>query len=76
MTIVDLAAPATLFEARDPLDDQLNGQALQQGTVQEVVLMAMEFADCRLETARIVTADQQELRAGEIETIYMEQITD
>ncbi|WP_267382766.1 MULTISPECIES: hypothetical protein [unclassified Sphingomonas] len=76
MTIVDLAAPATLFEARDPLDEQLNGQPLQQGTVQEVVLAAMEFADCRLETARIVTADQQELRAGEIETIYMERIAD
>ncbi|WP_267397682.1 MULTISPECIES: hypothetical protein [unclassified Sphingomonas] len=74
MNIVDLAAPATLFEARDPLDEQLNGQPLQQGTVQEVVLAAMEFADCRLHTAKIVTADQQELRADEIETIYMEQI--
>ncbi|WP_242154458.1 hypothetical protein [Sphingomonas sp. BAUL-RG-20F-R05-02] len=76
MNIVDLAAPATLFEASDPLDEQLNGQAVQQGTVQEVVLTAMEFADCRLKTAKIVTADQHELRAGEIEMIYMERIAD
>ena len=74
MITVNLATPATLFESVDPLDEQLSGQALQKGTVEEVVLAAMEFADCRLATAKIVTADRRELHAGEIEKIYIDVI--
>ncbi|WP_267397776.1 MULTISPECIES: hypothetical protein [unclassified Sphingomonas] len=71
-----LATPATLFEACDPLDDELNGQPLQEGTLEEVVVTAMEFADCRLATAKIVTADHEELHAREIEDVFSEQISE
>lgn len=75
MPVPNLAIPATLFEAVDPLDDGLSGQALQQGPLRDVVEIAITtMADCRLETAKIVTADGTELHAAAIETLYQDEV--
>ena len=77
MPALNLATPATLFEAVDPLDDQLSGQEHQQGSLHDVVEIAMTtMPDCRLETAKIVTADGTELHAAAIETLYEEEVAE
>ena len=77
MPALNLATPATLFEAVDPLDDELSGQELQQGSLHDVVETAMTtMADCRLETAKIVTADGTELHAAAIGTLYEDEVAE
>jgi hypothetical protein len=36
----------------------------------------MGFADCRLASARIVTVDERELHAGEIERLFWERVSE
>ena len=76
MTTPDLATPATLFEAVDPVDDELSGQALREGPLRDMVETAMTMADCRLASAKIVTADGTELHATAIETLYGDELSE
>ena len=75
MPTSNLAVRATLFEASDPLDNELSGQAVEQGPLSAMVVTAMEMADCRLASARIVTVDGTELHGDAIETLYWDKLS-
>lgn len=75
MQTSNLAVRATLFEAFDPLDNELHGQALEQGPLSDMVVTAMEMADCRLASAKILTVDGTELHGNAIETLYWEKLS-
>lgn len=71
----DLVEQATLFECIDALDEQLCGQPLHHGTLCEMITIANGWHDCRLSTARIVTAGGVEFRAREIECMICDELT-
>ena len=66
----DLCEQATLFECVDPMDEELCGQAVEHGSLREMVAIANTWCDVRLGSAKIVTAGAVEYRACEIERIH------
>ena len=66
----DLREQATLFEGIDPTDEELSGQAVECGSLRDMIAIANTWHDTRLCTAKVVTASAVEYRASEIEHIH------
>lgn len=76
MPSYNLTEQATLFECIDPLNEELCGQPLHHGTLAEMVVIANDWHDVRLCSAKIVTAGDVEYRARDIERIHWDALSE